>query len=79
MRQRGRRESEVDFVFAHGSPCKDGILLTNKDRDRLIEDARRKIALASKLAGTYVACDGDTIKTVFLASKEQQHRMLSEK
>ena len=66
-------------MLAHGTECRDGVLFTNKDCARLVEDARRKIALASKLAGTFIACEGVTVKTVFRASKNQQHRMLSEK
>jgi len=79
IRQRGRKESEVDFLLAHGTECRDGVLFTNTDCARLIEDARRKIALASKLTGTFIACEGAAVKTVFRASKYQQHRMLSEK
>jgi hypothetical protein len=77
IRQRGRKESDVDFVLAHGTECRDGVLFSNKDCARLVEDARRKIALASRLAGTFIACDGATVKTVFRASKDQQQRMLS--
>jgi hypothetical protein len=79
IRQRGRRESEIDFVFSHGTLCKDGVLLTNKDRDRLINEYRCKIRLAEKLAGMFIACEGETVMTVFRADKDQQHRMLSEK
>lgn len=79
IRQRGRRESEIDFVYSHGTHCRDGILLTNKDRDSLIEEYRRKIRLAEKLAGMFIACEGRTVKTVFRADREQQHWMLSEK
>lgn len=79
IRQRGCRESEIDFVFSHGTLCRDGVLLTNRDRDHLIEEYRRMIQLAEKLAGMFIACEGETVKTVFRADRDQQHRMLSEK
>jgi len=77
MRQRGRIGSDLKFIFENGTPCKRGVLLTKKDKQELIERAKKTIKLAEKLEGTFLACDGETVITVFRATKDQQKRILS--
>ena len=77
IRQRGRRESDLEFVFEYGTPCKKGVLLTKKDKQTLIRNAKSTIKLAEKLEGTFLACDGDTVMTAFRATRNQQKRFLS--
>ena len=78
IRQRGRRESDVKFVIDYGTICKWGVLLSKKDKAELICKAKKIIDLATRLEGTFLACDGDTVMTVFRATKNQQSQILSE-
>ena len=78
IRQRGWRESDVKFVIDHGTICSRGVILSKKDKQELIRKAKRTIDLATRLEGTFLAYDGEVVKTVFRANKSQQKRILSD-
>ena len=76
VRQRGRRDEDVDFVLRHGTDTGDGVLLTNKDVQRLVTSAKHLIDMAERLKGERVVADGEQVITVFRANRRQQHALL---
>ena len=76
--QRGYLGSDICFVLEHGTPVKDGVLLTRKDANHLISDLKFRMTVAERLAGTrIIEKDGDII-TVFRPDKRQTRRLLNE-
>jgi len=76
MQQRGRRQTDVDFVLEYGTETSEGIILSNKDASVIERQARKMIERAHRLRGTYIPIAGDVVKTVFKASPHQQRRYL---
>lgn len=77
MRQRGIRSKDLEFVLAHGTPVKGGVILSAKDRAKVERDAKQAIKAAGRLANVFVACaDDGTVLTTFHATKQQIHRKL---
>lgn len=76
LRQRGRRPQEIAFVIQHGTQTEAGIMLTAKDAAAIEQEARMMIAMATRLRNILVPCEGDTVKTVFRASPNQQRCLL---
>ena len=75
MQQRGRRPFELDFVLQYGTETKEGTILTEKDAQNIEAEARRQIELARRLRGILIVHSDDAIKTIFKATRRQQHRL----
>ncbi len=75
-RQRGYRKRDLSFVLEHGTVVSSGILLTKRDVCEIEQQARQMIALARRLQGTYLPCEGSLAKTVFKLTPAQQSQLL---
>ena len=76
MQQRGFGPTDIAFVLDHGTPTKDGYVLSSDDVERLCAEAHNVISSAGRLKGALVAIAGDTVKTVFRSSRRQQRLLL---
>lgn len=74
--QRGRRQNEVEFVLAHGTEVRGGIILSDKDAIEIERRARQEIAMANRLRGIYVPTKDDVATTIFKATPKQRSRLL---
>lgn len=71
MQQRARTQDDIEFVLENGTDVEGGILLSKHDASEMERSLKKMIERAHRLAGTYVAVGGDTIKTTFKASDTQ--------
>lgn len=70
MSQRGIRESDLDFLLAHGSEVGgDKIMLTNRVAAELIRTRKREIADIERLAGKVLVIAGGQLVTAYHQSK----------
>jgi hypothetical protein len=75
-RQRGLRKEDVDFILRVGTDIGDGVMLTVKDAQEIITEAKRIINRAERLKNVrVVAADGKVI-TAFHATRRQQRYFL---
>ena len=79
LRQRGFRESDVEFILNNGTIKGTKAMLTNKDGAKLIEKAKKTISIVNRLAGKQIIVDGDDVITVFHANSRQQSRFMAHK
>ena len=75
-RQRGYRDSDIDFVIKHGTNVDDGSFLTDGDVHKAIEKRKQEIQQFSRLKGTVVIVSGDTIVTTYRPDKRRTKRLL---
>jgi hypothetical protein len=78
VRQRGLRERDVDFILRFGTDTGDGVILSARDAQQVIAEAKRYIGLAERLKNKMVVDDGNVIITVLHTDRRQQHRLLHE-
>ena len=76
IRQRGIKESDIDFILDKGSFNSKGYMLTAKDCDGIVQEAKRLIRQANRLKGKFIAADGETVITAFPASRKQQRSFI---
>ena len=79
LRQRGLKESDLDFIITNGTIKGRTAMLTNKDRARLIEQAKKTISIVTRLSRKQIVVDGDDVITVFHATASQQRRFMAHK
>lgn len=70
--QRGIRETDLDLVAQYGTETSEGVILTRKDIAVVEREFKRLINRLSKLEDVFVATDGEIMKTVFRATKQQR-------
>jgi hypothetical protein len=75
-RQRGYRDSDIDFVMKHGTAVDDGSFLSDGDSHRAIEKLKQKIQKFSRLKGTVVIQRGDTVVTVYRPDKCRTKKLM---
>ena len=68
--------SDLDFVLDFGSRGKDGYMITKKDRDRLIREAKKVIQLAERLEGKLLVTKSGNLVTTFHGTDRQQKRFV---
>ena len=70
MSQRGIRETDVDFLLAHGTDVgPDRIVLTKRDAARAIRDLKNRIADIERLTGKVLVVAEGQLVTAFHSSK----------
>ena len=79
LRQRGLKESDVEFIINNGTVRGTKAMLTNKDRQELIRKAKKTISIVTRLAGKQLIVDGDDVITVYHANTRQQRRFMAHK
>ena len=77
MRQRGLRESDISFIFQHGSQIDDAVFfLSNKDTDREIRRRKREIQTLGRLRNKKVVTAGANIVNCYHSNNSDQKRIL---
>jgi Cys-tRNA synthase (O-phospho-L-seryl-tRNA:Cys-tRNA synthase) len=76
IRQRGFRDSDIDFVRKHGTDVDAGSLLTDKDAQRGIEAAKKQIRDLNRLKGTAVIVGGDTAVSIYRPDKRRFKKLI---
>ena len=76
IRQRGLRESDLEFVVEFGSEVADGIYLRDRDARNIIEHAKAIIDLATRLRRTYVVLEGDKLITTYRPARKTERKIL---
>jgi len=76
IRQRGLKESDLAFVVKHGSTVADGVYLRDQDAQTIIEHAKARIALATRLRRTYVVLDGSDLVTSYRPARKTERKIL---
>ena len=79
LRQRGLKESDVEFIINNGTIRGTKAMLTNKDSEEIIRKAKKTISLTTRLAGKQITIDGDDVITVYHATPGQQRRFMARK
>lgn len=75
-KQRGIRPKDVDLILAHGTECEDGVLLTDADVLRAVEQRKREIQHLERLRGAAVVHSGGKVLTVYRARRGRARHML---
>ena len=76
IRQRGLKESDVDFIMRNGTDTGDGYMVTEKDARNMIKKAKQLIAMAERLRNKRIVADGAEVLTAFHATRQQAHVLL---
>jgi hypothetical protein len=77
MQHRGIRPSDLTFLETHATLVDEGYILTNRDVQDIETEAKRLVAKAHRLKGTFMAVADDHIITVYKAfRKGKSHRLL---
>jgi len=77
LRQRGYRERDIDLVRRFGQPVADGVVLLQRDVDRVCRKTKRLVRDLERLAGTAVIEPGDTVLSMYRPSKSKLRHMLA--
>jgi hypothetical protein len=75
-RQRGYRDSDIDFVMKHGTNVEDGSFLTDGDVHRAIEKRKQEIQQFSRLKGTVVILRENVVLTVYRPDKRRAQKLI---
>jgi len=75
-RQRGYRDSDIDFVMKHGTDVDDGSFLTDGDVHRAIEKRKQEIQQFSRLKGTVVIVSGNTAVSIYRPDKRRTKKLI---
>ena len=75
-RQRGYRDSDIDFVIQHGTNVDDGSFLTDGDVHRAIEKRKQEIQQFSRLKGTVVILRENVVLTVYRPDKRRAQKLI---
>ena len=76
MQQRGISVSDIDMILEHGKEIEgNGIFMTNKRSEKLIQSFKKKIAAVERLRNTKVVVDGDTIVSCYACRDSEPRRM----
>ena len=75
-RQRGYRDSDIDFVMKHGTDVDDGSFLTDGDVHRAIEKRKQEIQQFSRLKGTVVIVSGNTAVSIYRPDKRRAKKLI---
>ena len=73
--QRGIKEADLALIYRYGTETNKGLILTRKDVAVVEREVKKLINRLSKLQNTFVAMDGETMMTVFRATKQQCRSM----
>jgi hypothetical protein len=77
VQQRGIRESDIPVILDAGTPVDDeSILLLSQDVDREIRKYKKAISTLERLRGCRVILAGQTVVTVYRATRRTQKRLL---
>ncbi len=77
VRQRGIREADIPVIMDAGTSLDDNsVLLLSQDVDREIRNHKRAIAALERLRGCRVVLRGETVVTVYHASRGTEKRLL---
>jgi len=76
-RQRGLRERDVEVIVQTGSALDaDSVFLRNRDVEREIREHKQAITALERLRGCRVVVAGETVVTVYRASRKTEKRLL---
>ena len=76
IRQRGFRDSDIDFVMKHGTDVDAGSFLTDKDVQSGIEAAKKVIRDLARLKGTMVIVSGNTAVSIYRPDKRRTKKLI---
>jgi hypothetical protein len=77
IRQRGLRERDIDVIVQSGSALDaDSVFLRNRDVEREIREHKQAINTLERLRGCRVVATGETVVTVYRASRKTAKRLL---
>lgn len=75
MSQRGIRETDVDFLLAHGTDMgADRIMLTKRDAAKAIRDLKKRIAHIERLTGKVIVVAEGCLVTAYHEAKRTRRR-----
>ena len=75
-RQRGYRDSDIDFVIKHGTNVDDGSFLTDGVVHRAIEKRKQEIRQFSRLKGTVVILQENVVASVYRPDKRRAKKLM---
>lgn len=76
-RQRGLRERDIDVIIQTGSTLDaESIFLRNRDVEREIREHKQAITALERLRGWRVVVAGETVVTVYRASRKTEKRLV---
>jgi len=75
-RQRGYRDSDIDFVIKHGTNVDDGSFLTDGDVHKAIEKRKQEIQQFSRLKGTVVILQENVVVTVYRPDTRRAKKLI---
>ena len=75
QQQRGYEGDAFDLVLHYGTQVKGGVLLTDKDVERVKHEARRFVGRLEHLAGTVVIVHENVVTSVYRPRACQRRRM----
>ena len=76
IRQRGFRDSDINFVMKHGTDVDDGSFLTDGDVHRAIEKRKQEIQQFSRLKGTVVILRRNMVATVYRPDQRRAKKLI---
>ena len=79
IRQRGIKDSDIDFILEYGTCKGQRAMITNKDCNIIVTKAKKSIDIANRLCGKQIIMDGDSVITAYHGSSAQQSRFMSYK
>lgn len=74
--QRGRRMRDFEVIVRIGTRTPDGYLVRDRDVDSLQSDLKRQIKMLEQLRGCYVVIQGNTVVSIYRASRAKAQRLL---
>lgn len=76
LRQRGRRFQDVELILRYGTTVSgDGIILREDDVARIVRELKTQCERIQRLANWKVVMAGETVVTIYPASKRHQKRL----
>ncbi len=73
LKQRGIRESDVDFLVENGTKKGDMIVFTNKDFAKMEKKAKLLLKISERLRGKCLVVRDNLVVTGFHANPQQIH------
>ena len=70
--QRGIKERDLDLIAQFGTETPEGLILTRKNIAEIERQAKRLVHRLSRLQDVFIAADGESMITVYRATRQQR-------
>ena len=79
VRQRGYRETDLEFIFEHGTEMGDCVVLTSRDVEIERMKLKKSLEKLDRLKGSAIVVDGNHVLTVYRPARRRMKKMLRQK